>query len=615
VTPGSILRTPPARPLYKRRMNPMRPLAASLALLPVLAGCAAQGPGYRIPVQGSVSAEQTVFPTQEAIARIAAAPVPARALDEQTKDVPTWTLTGPLPDAVERAAPVDDTPWGKLFAEAVVARGDGVVATEAMHCVARENAAFYLANDALPAEMLGRFIAGRCGAPTSLASTSFSLITGDARTPDEKLLAQFHDRIRALVDKTLALGRVEAGFAFVRNGGRAALAISVVPQTVRVERTPLVPGPDGKLVIEGEALGPAIGVRALVNRGRYGYAVCEVSPAVALPRFSVACPVAPDDEVAWLSVAAMPPGRVLGMPLLEMLAWPSGKPGKVYEKLARGAAGAEGASATDLVQEINRVRAEAKLPPVRLAEQESRTATRLAPHYFAASEGAAGMAETADQIALGLLAGWEVDGMVRNGHFISTWLGDAGSWAEVIRGALSRPVGRETLLDPAAERVAVGTFAEGHGSGALFSTYALFDAYRHDGDAREVATRIASLRALRRAAPLRLVTELMEEAQRAADSAQLGRRTPEQALGDMIDRAASRVVGHNVRGWVAETTSFDRMKLPPELSSSPALALGIGAAHHKRAGAAWGSFLVFLVMIDDRVNGPNTARREGDGAG
>jgi hypothetical protein len=37
--------------------------------------------------------------------------------------------------------------------------------------------------------------------------------------------------------------------------------------------------------------------------------------------------------------------------------------------------------------------------------------------------------------------------------------------------------------------------------------------------------------------------------------------------------------------------------------------------HHRRAGAAWGSFLVFIVMIDDSVSGPMTARRGGGGAG
>jgi hypothetical protein len=190
--------------------------------------------------------------------------------------------------------------------------------------------------------MLERFIAGRCGVPTSLAATSLSVITGDPRTPDDTLLAKFSDEVRTLVEKALPAGRLDAGFAFVRTGGRAVIAVSAVPQTARVDRVPLVPGSDGKIVIEGDALGPTASVRALVNRGRYAYAECEVSPDVALPRFRVACPcpVAKDDEAAWISVDGLPPGRLLGTPLLEVLVCPAGAPGRVYARLTRAPGGA-----------------------------------------------------------------------------------------------------------------------------------------------------------------------------------------------------------------------------------------------------------------------------------
>src|SRR6185437_11966843 len=387
--------------VWRKTMPALRPYAISLVLPLVAVACGGAEPAPKAAVHGSISTEQTVFPTREALAQIAAAPMPAHVFEEQSKDVPTWELKGPLPEALEQVPPVDDSAWGKLFAEAVAARGDAAIATEAMHCLARENAAFVLANEVLPADMLERFIAGRCGTPLGLAGTGFSVMTADPRTTDEQLLAKFRGQIRAMIDKTLQAGRFEAGLAFMRNGGRAVLAIAVVPQTVRLERTPFVPGPDGKVVIQGEALFQPASVRALVNRGRYGYAACEVSPAVALPRFRIACPVATDDELAWVSVSANPQGRVLGEPLVEMLVWPSGTPGKVYAKLARPASGAQGASPSDLVQEVNRVRAEAKLPAVRIAEQESLIAARLAPHYFASSEGGRQVSATADQVALG----------------------------------------------------------------------------------------------------------------------------------------------------------------------------------------------------------------------
>jgi hypothetical protein len=586
-----------------------RPIAA-LALPLLLAACAA--PQATPRAAGAVAAEESSFPTRDVIARIAAAPVPARLSDEKSRDVPGWELTGPLPDAVDRSPPRDDSPWGKLLADAAAKRADDVVLTESMHCVAREQAAFYLANDARPAEMLERFIAARCGAPTSMGGSALQIISGDPRTPDEAFFTQFGERIRGMLDKTLPPGRLEAGLAYVRKGGRAVVAIAVTQQTVRLDRTPLVPGPDGKVVIRGEALLPAVGLRALVNRGRYGYAECAVSTTEKLPRFAITCDTARDDEVAWLSVSALPPGRVLGTALLEMLVWPSGTASKTYPKLARAAAVAQGTSPDEVLQEINRVRAEAKLPPLRVAEAESRTASRLAPHYFSALEGG-GADGVADQVALGMLAGWDVEGLVRNGHFVSTWLPDATSWAEVVRAALSRPIGRETLLDPTAERIAIGPMTTERAHGAIFGTYALFDTYRHDDDLRLLATRITALRAERGAAPPRLVGDLNQAALRAARLVQAGERAPTDALKELMAQASEKL-GRSVRGWVAETTSLERGKLPDELATAKSLTLGIGVAHLRHPGQAWGRFVVLIVMIDEG-GAPLSARREGPSGG
>jgi hypothetical protein len=582
------------------------PLAAVTLLSSLLASC---GPAVHTAPRGagSMFVEQTVFPTRDVVAKLAAAPVPAKLSDDHAKDVPSWELMGPLPDAVERAPAQDDSPWGKLFQEVAAPRGDAALLTEAMRCVARENAAFYLANDALPAEMLERFITARCGAPTGLAGSALQTITGDASIPDEKIYQQFHAKIRETAAKLLGGGRYEAGLAYVRKGGKAVIAISVVPQTVRLERTPLAVGADGNVVIRGEVIGQAASLRGLINRGKHGYAECTASTTVPLPRFVITCPASREDEVAWLMVNAYPPGRVLGSPVVEMMVWPSGAPGKTYAKLARGGAPASASSTDELLAEINRVRAEAKLPTLRLAEAETRTAAQLAPHYFGAVEGGKDDG-VADQVALGLVAGWEVEGMVRTGNFVSTWVNDAASWAEVVRAAIARPIGRVAIFDPTAERVAVGPTGTAGGRGVVLSTYALFDGYRHDDDARILAARIGAARVERGLLQPQLVVELNGEAERAAKSVQAGARAPLEALSDLLGHASERF-GRSVRGWVAEASSLDRIRLPQELLAQPSLVLGIGAAHHRPPGAAWGRFVVLIVMLDDGV-APRTARAE-----
>src|SRR6185503_8794253 len=323
----------------------------------------------------------------------------------------------------------------------------------------------------------------------------------DDRVPDEKLFADLSAGARKEIQSILKEGGQDAGIFFGRKAGLAVVALAVSHRRLLLEKNPMVPGPDGKVVVRGGLLQPAASIRAAINRGRFGFAKCARDPSVKLPRFSFECPALPEDEAAWLEVAAFPPGRILGSNVMEMLVWPAGKPGKTYVRLAQAkasAAPAEAPSLPDLVQSINDMRKEAGLSPLRLADQESRTASLLAPHYFAAISGAE-PETTADQVALGLRAGWDVDGTVRYGTFVSTWVKDAASFGDVLRSALARPFGREALLDPAAERVAIGTVAADKDQvlAAVLSTYALFDGYKHDKDSGMVMARLAAARAER----------------------------------------------------------------------------------------------------------------------
>lgn len=574
------------------------PIALSLLV------CACGGAGGAGGVAAPRASEPTQFPTQDALAKIAAAPVPARLFDDKAKDVPTWELSEPLPDAMEQVPHHDDSVWSKLLDEAVAGRGDAVTTSEAMHCIARQQAAFLLANDAIPAAPLVDFIAARCGLPTGQVGVAYQTLAGDDRIPEAGIESQFHDPVKAMIAKALT-GRVDAGIAYVRKSGHAVIAVSISPRSARVERMPLVPASGGGVVIRGEVLDPVGSLRAMINRGRYGFGACVLDPTVELPRFAITCPASSADEAAWITMIAVPPGRILGSAVLETLVWPAGAPAKTYARLARDAAAAPASGAVklvDMVQEINRVRKDAGLAPLRIAEQESRTVERLAPHYFAGMrEGTSN--PVADQVALGLRAGWEVDGLVRHGGMISTSVQGSGDYAEVVRTALSHPFGRETLLDPGAERVAIGTVGAEKDAdlGALFATYALFDSYHHDNDGRIVGARLTALRAAHHALPPTLVTDLGVAAQRAAKSVQDGKRTPEEALDDLLRQASEQAGGKRVHAGITETSSLEEMRFPDGMLTVPLLVCGVGVGHYRRAGHPWGRFIVFYVMVDEIV--------------
>ena len=122
------------------------------------------------------------------------------------------------------------------------------------------------------------------------------------------------------------------------------------------------------------------------------------------------------------------------------------------------------AFAPAVIAGLNATRIQAGLPPVRLAEAQSATAVRVARQYFAASLGASGLGditpaglEDINTIALGLLAGWQVAGTIRDGIFFSAVVPhtrDAGRWVD---SALSMPIGRNALMAPEIEEVALGS--------------------------------------------------------------------------------------------------------------------------------------------------------------
>lgn len=604
-------------------MRSSLPLAA--ALLPSLAmfaAACAETPQSHVPVEAS-RPEPLQFPTPVQIAEVAAAPVPARLFEEGGKDVPTWDLTGALPEAIDDTPHAPEGAWEQVLADAAISRPGKLVATEALHCVARETAAFYLDNEALPAEQLTHFMAARCGAPVSSVSAGVQGFKVDDRVPEPKLYAEFQATAKKLVGSFFnAESPLDVGVAFQRKNGRAAFALASLPRQVRMGTTSFVPGPSGTIVVQGELLTPAANVEAMVNRGRFSYARCARADAVSLPKFSFTCEPLREDEAAWLDVVAFPPGRVLGTPVVDTLVWPSGAPGKTYQKLASSpppasaaaptaaVPGGSIASAPDLVRAINEVRKEASLPPVRLADKETESAGKLAPHYFAAMHGSE-PGERADVVALGLRAGWQVDGMVRYSNFVSTTVYGAGDYRDILRDALRRPIGRQTLLDPTAERVAIGVVGTESENvvGAIFTSYELFDSYRHDRDAPALVARLALERAQRGlSAPAPLGAAVAADAERAAQAVQAGTRSPNQALGALLEQARNRLA-RTVQGWVVETNSLDAIQFPPELTARPALGLSVAVAHYKPAGQPWGRFVVLVVSTSEAT--PTVTARAG----
>jgi hypothetical protein len=347
----------------------------------------------------------------------------------------------------------------------------------------------------------------------------------------------------------------------------------------------------GVVVVRGTAPAKTEAMLGLINQGA-NVAKCEPDVSIPLPLFAFRCPMAAGDRSAWVEVSAQPEGRLLTSSIVLALARRDTGP-LDYVAAERGAAAAAIEPAA-VLEGVNRARAAVKLPPVTLAPAQSATNAKLAPHFFQA--GLDGDQEKSDLVGLGLIAGWDVEGMIRDGNLFAALLSgdtDANAWLEY---ALDTPMGRHTMLTPGAQQIAIGAAPRDKvgGLGAVVTTYEFFGDDDHRADAHRVLLRIQRARLARglsKPVPIAGLDRLAAQAVLVRD----GQKDAYDALSDGL--AAERAhAGRSVRGWVVAVNDIETMPLPPELLASGQLAVGIEVTHFRPAGAPWGYYVVFLLI-------------------
>lgn len=554
-----------------------RRLHAGCVLSVALAGCGAARP-LRV---------REPFPSRDALEALASAPVPP-ATPRPVAYVDAWSL-----DPASIGRPPTDAEAN--VAGAMKARY-GLVDRPELACVAREHARFWLAHRAEPGVRLGRFLAAACGSTAPDVEAAHLEGEAPASTSDDELFGG----ARGGVELPEAVRGFEAGVAIAREGTRVVLVVVAARREAWIHVG--APEATGHVIVRGELAGGARdgGVAALIGRGAVGFARCERDPAPALPELAFACPLAPEDTTAWIEITARAPGdglsRLVARALVRRdpaapLAYAAGdRPKRPVASRAELAAA--------LLDGVNEARARAGAPPLAPADKQSATNARLAPRFFAA--GREGDAETAARIALGLVAGWDVDVArtqpgaqpIRRGAFFAAALpgtNDASIWLDA---ALETPTGRASLLDPDARRVAIGADTSG-GCGAVVTTYAFFGSMDHRADADRLFARVAWLRAARGLPPPRRIAPLPELAAQARLAA-AGQREPMDALAQGAGLEGQRM-GRALAAWALVGDDLDGLALPPALFAPGPVSFGIEVTHLRPEGSAWGVYLVFVV--------------------
>ena len=196
--------------------------------------------------------------------------------------------------------------------------------------------------------------------------------------------------------------------------------------------------------------------------------------SISLPRFRLRCKLASDDETAWIEIFRVQEGRVLTDSIGSVLA--RARPDVQLKYEAAPGSGRRVKSAAEVRQELvlalNQARAKAGMGSLQIAEAQAYSNEQLAPVFFRAQK----QADVTDAIALGLLAGWDVQGTIRDGNFYAWLEGGTTDAHQLLDAVLERPLARSVLLDPEARQIAIGAAlgAKGHGLRALITTYEFF---------------------------------------------------------------------------------------------------------------------------------------------
>jgi hypothetical protein len=517
---------------------------------------------------------------------LASQPAPRGAGDERkTLAVDEWQLG-------DGAAPT--TGAEALVKRVATAKGRRLAIDAELGCAAREIARFYAAHGAFPDQQLQAYMAGVCGA--SVATFGVTVWS----TPNETLVdaanqTKWHDTIAKQLGDWLPASMDLAGAAELSDGKTNVFAAAVATSTVTWESKSTVASASGEVELTGSVRTPAAFIYGVTNSGAYGVRDCRTDPRVALPRFHLTCRLDDADTAAWVGVQTLPPGRVLARGVARLLIRREGA-SLTFNAATKNSAPETVTSATAFAKRllalVNETRAAAQLPALRLATRESETSARLAPRYFESESSGEALV---DQIALGLMAGWDVPGTIRSGDFYSNMLSGSLDPKRWLGFMLDQPSARRVLLDPEARSIAIGPDVRPHSQsvGALISTYAFYESDDHGADIERFLSQLNEHRRGLGLPPVKVISA--PEVTKAVRSIKR-HHNPEGALQTALEQVVSRVQ-QGVEGFYIEANDLAHVTFPQALLR-PSVTLAISAAHHRYPDAAWGTLTLLVVLLE-----------------
>jgi hypothetical protein len=458
-----------------------------------------------------------------------------------------------------------------------------------MRCYAREMGRFLAEQGELPQDDLQSFAIGRCGVVPNMPTVAYS------RSSESLPLEQ----AAAFVARSAKKGRGPSELGMWMGAGpKGHLVVAAFgsPQ-VKITSAVVTPGDDPFLHVQGRVLEPTASVRGYATAGELGFRTCGPMPGstAALPDFDLQCELASDDAYAVFDMIAAAPNAVLSRQVLTLVVPVKGEMPATYTSLAVSVVPR---STGGIVEQLAAVRAKRSLVPLQeVPAQSAWTAGLLLPYYATPIDEDSARHES---IVLGLLAGWDVPGPLRDSQFIG-FVGRAGDVRGTLAELLFFPSNRSVLLDPDASKVAVATGQDANADVVLglLATYATFEP-RHD-PAFE-ASLLDELDRQRQANGRKPVEraggpETMRVIDHAMEKLSQGELTPADGLDQVVRTLRHRFHG-SFQGQVFSTRGIDgwRPIYRGSLLDLDDIQVTVQVGYFAPQDSNWGQYVTYLIF-------------------
>ncbi len=524
---------------------------------------------------GGAERRENPFPTRARLEEIRQQPVPVASFGQAAATVPTWTLTGPLPEryGADPFAPED------ALQELAVSKVGAKMSAQSQ-CVARELGLFYVANDAEPDSSLKKFITASCGSTWGEDAVSHVMTWDDFASFDAAKLVERGGAPLEEMFVKLGANTDQLGMWMTQSKGRiiimlvgARVGATVAPMATQTPSS-------GEVVVRGRltrARGEAIYGR--INRGDYETVLCANNSAVSAPDFELVCPVVPSDAMAYLEVMVGKAGRFsarralsIGFSSARSLSYmPPALRGHLEQVSLPGELN-DVTLPQQVLMLVNAARAANKLPALVLSESQTRASMALAGHLFGALRSEAEDDEVvADDILRGLAAGWDVNAPIISGQFTSRFSGHADA-RELVSGIFDSPVGRAALMVQGEGLLAVGSVIQEGRVGALVNVYERLPEVPYSRRSAQVMKALNASRAAHGVTMAKRIFALNSSAEGISEQLERGELTLKEAADKFSTRAVA-MFDQGVQYYWYETDDFERIAFGAPLMSAKRVAV------------------------------------------